>query len=215
MKQCFHEDPHQRPKFDEVRTSLTKITSELRKAPTDPYEKNNANSNIQVLYSDLAMKEQYMLMRRQHKTLKSIHHSIVEDEERHKVQTMSFEKSIGESTNCIDHLRGTEHLSYASLLNTTASPFNDSTSTNEGISQESPDLTPKDQQGHIKHENRCRKYMTYTFGYISKENIVKKPLLSSISLNPIYNLDSYSKDSHHASENGLAKNDIAARPRSP
>ena len=215
MKQCFHEDPHQRPKFDEVRASLTKTTSELRKAPIDPYEKVNANSNMPVLYSDLAMKEQYMLMRRQHKTLKSLHYSVEEDEERRRVQTMPFKKSIGDSTNCIDYLRRNEHLSYASLLNTTALPFDDSTDTNEGTSQESPDRTPKDQQGHIKHENKCRKYITYTFGDISKETIVQRPLLSSISFNPIYNLDSYSKVSHHASEFGLAKKDITTRPSSP
>ena len=55
MRQCFHENPHQRPNFDEVRRSLTQITSALQKAPIQAIQKDNVNSDMSVRYSDLAM----------------------------------------------------------------------------------------------------------------------------------------------------------------
>ena len=176
MKKCFHESPHQRPKFEEMRTLLMQIISALRRPPTQTFENDNVDLNMSVLYSDLAMKEQYMFMRRQHETLNSILHSIEEGEEGATAQTMPFQKSIGDS---IDNMNlHKEHLNYASLLNTNM---------NEDADQESLELI------------RSRKYMTYSFEHIPKNTLLQRPLLSSVSLNPIYMLNSYSKDGHRSS----------------
>ena len=180
MKKCFHESPHQRPKFEEMRTLLMQIISALRRPPTQTFENDNVDSNMSVLYSDLAMKEQYMFMRGKHGTLNSILHSIEEGEEGATAQTVPFQKSIGDSIDNLDLQK--EHLNYASLLNTNM---------NEDADQESLELI------------RSRKYMTYSFEHISKNTLLQRPLLSSVSLNPIYNLSSYSKDGHQSSNFGL------------
>ena len=167
---------------------------------------------MSVLYSDLAMKEQYMFMRGKHGTLNSILHSIEEGEEGATAQTMAFQKSIGDSIDNMDLQK--EHLSYASLLNTTALALNSSLNMNEDTDQESLGLIRNAGKGHTNHGNGCRKYMTYSFEHISKNTLVQEPLFSSVSLNPIYMLSYYSKGGHQSSDFGLVTKDTTAHPRS-
>ena len=214
MKQCFHESPDQRPKFDKLRISLTQITSALRKAPNKALENANDNSNTSVVYSDFAMKEQYMLVRQKHKTLHSILHPVEEDKEDLKAQTTSYKESIGDSRNSMESNTREEHLSYASLLNTAPLALNDSANIDIGRHLESLELIPNTRETYIKHENTCTKYMTYSFEHISKEFDVKRPLLSSVSFNPIYLLESYSKGSHQPFDVSLATIDTTVHPRS-
>ena len=218
MKQCFHENPDQRPKFHELRTSLTQITSALLEAPTQASKSCNDNSNASILYSDFAMKEQYMLVRQKHKTLHSILHPVEEDEEDLRSQTMQCKESIGDSRNSTESITREEHLSYASLLNTAPIAFNDSINIYKGKDQESLELIPNIRKNHIMRyidENTYKKYMTYSFEHISKESCVQRPLLSSVSFNPIYLLKSYSKDAHQLSDFGLETKDTTVHPRSP
>ena len=214
MKKCFHENPHQRPKFEEMRTSLTQIISALRRPPTQACENDNIESNMSVLYSDLAMKEQYMFMRRQHETLNSILHSIEEEEAGPTAQAMPFQKSIGDSIDIMDCNTQNEHLSYASLLNTTALALNSRTDMYEDTDQMSLELIRNTREGHTKHGNRSIKYKTYSFEHISKNTCGRRPLLSSVSVNPIYNLNSYSKDSNISSDFGLVPIGTTVYPRS-
>ena len=214
MKKCFHENPHQRPKFEEVRISLTRVISELRRPSTPKNQNVNVDSNMSVVYSDLAMKEQYMLMRKEHGTLHSILHSIEEVEEDPTAHTLSFQKSVGDSMDIMDRITQKEHLSYASLLNTTALALNSSLNMNDDTDQESVGLIRNAGKGHTNHGNGCRKYMTYSFEHISKNTLVQEPLFSSVSLNPIYMLSSYSKGVHQSSDFELVTKDTTAHPRS-
>ena len=133
-------------------------------------------------------------MRRHHKTLHSILHSVDEDEEGLSSQALLSKKSAGDSVNSIDCTTQKEHLSYASLLNTTV------LHQSQVIPQDSLELLSISRKNQIKHENRCTKYMTYSFEHISKEPTVQRPLKSSVSCNPIYNLNSYANDFHPPSD---------------
>ena len=216
MKKCFHENPHQRPKFEEMRTLLTQIISVLRRPPTQAFENDNLDSNMSVLYSDLAMKEQYMLMRGQHETLNSLLHSIEEGEEGPTAQAMQFQKSFGDSIDIMDCNTQKEHLSYASLLNTTALALNSGTNMNENTDQESLELIRNTRERHTKHGNGSPKYMTLPFEHISKNSLGRRPSLTSVALNPIYNLSSYSKDGHKSSDFGYhALGPTRVHPKSP
>ena len=71
MKQCFHEDPYQRPCFEKVKNSMTQICSGLDKKSL-PLAKNNSGKAIDgVLYTDIKMKEQYFNMKAKNKHLKN------------------------------------------------------------------------------------------------------------------------------------------------
>ena len=214
MKKCFHENPHQRPTFEEMRTSLTQIISVLRRPPTQAFENDNIESDMSVLYSDLAMKEQYMFMRRQHETLNSILHSIEEGEVYPTAQAMPFQKSIEDSIDIMDCNTQKEHLSYASLLNTTELALDSGTNMNENTYQKSLELIRNTRKGHIKHGNRSTKYKTLPFEHISKNTLGRRPSLSSVTFNPIYNLNSYSKDGHKSSDFGLVPIGTTVHPRS-
>ena len=215
MKKCFHESPHQRPKFEEMRISLTQIISALRRPPDPAFENDNIESNLSVLYSDLAMKEQYMFMRRQHETLNSILHSIEEGEEDPTAQAMPFQKSIEDSIDIMDCNKQKEHLSYASLLNTAALAPNSREDMSEDTEQKSLELIQNTRERHTKHGNGCTKYKTLPLEHISKNTLGRRPSLSSVTFNPIYNLNSYSKDGHKSSGLGLVTIGTTVHPRSP
>ena len=214
MKKCFHENPHQRPTFEEMRTSLTQIISALRRPPTQAFENDNIESNMSVLYSDLAMKEQYMFMRREHETLNSILHSIEEGEEDPTAQAMPFQKSIEDSIDIMDCNKQKEHLSYASLLNTAALAPNSREDMSEDTEQKSLKMIQNTRERHTKHGNGCTKYKTLPLEHISKNTLGRRPSLSSVTFNPIYNLNSYSKDSHKSSDFGMVPIGTTVHPRS-
>ena len=75
MKQCFHEDPYQRPSFEKLKNSLTQICSALNKKSTS-VENNTLGDETEkaVIYTDVKMKERYFKMKEKNKNLKSKNH---------------------------------------------------------------------------------------------------------------------------------------------
>ena len=75
MKQCFHEDPYQRPSFEKLKNSLTQICSALSKKSSS-LENNDLGDETEkaVIYTDVKMKERYFKMKEKNKNLKSKNH---------------------------------------------------------------------------------------------------------------------------------------------
>ena len=74
MKQCFHEDPYQRPCFEKLKTSMTQICSILDKKSLPLAKNNSGKANDGVLYTDIKMKERYFNMKAKNKHLKNLNH---------------------------------------------------------------------------------------------------------------------------------------------
>ena len=75
MKQCFHEDPYQRPSFEKLKNALTQICSTFNKKSSSLENNDLANENEKaVVYTDVKMKERYFKMKEKNKNLKSKNH---------------------------------------------------------------------------------------------------------------------------------------------
>lgn len=73
MKQCFHEDPYQRPSFEKLKQSLTQICSTLDKDSPAQFRKDIRNeSDNTVVYADIRMRERYFKMKEKNKNLKAL-----------------------------------------------------------------------------------------------------------------------------------------------
>ena len=156
-----------------------------------------------------------MVMRRQHETMNSILHSIEEGEEDPTAQAMPFQKSIEDSIDIMDCDKQKEHLSYASLLNTAALALDSRADMYEDTEQKSLELIRNTRERHTKHGNGCTKYKTLPLEHISKNTLGRRTSLSSVTFNPIYNLNSYSKGGHKSSDVAFVTIGTTVRPRSP
>ena len=75
MKQCFHEDPYQRPSFEKLKNSLTQICSAFNKKSSSLENDDLGNETEKaVIYTDVKMKERYFKMKEKNKNLKSKNH---------------------------------------------------------------------------------------------------------------------------------------------
>ena len=75
MKQCFHEDPYQRPSFEKLKNALTQICSAFNKKSSSLENNDLGNENEEaVMYTDVKMKERYFKVKEKNKNLKSKNH---------------------------------------------------------------------------------------------------------------------------------------------
>ena len=77
MKLCFHEDPYQRPTFEELRNSMTQICSSLNEKPNLDQSHNHSSNNEDraVIYADIEMKQRYFHLKSENKYSKLLNHA--------------------------------------------------------------------------------------------------------------------------------------------
>ena len=76
MKLCFHEDPYQRPSFEELKNSMTQICSSLSEKPNinQNYNHSSNNQDSAVIYADIEMKQRYFHLKNENKYSKLLNH---------------------------------------------------------------------------------------------------------------------------------------------
>lgn len=71
VKQCFHEDPHERPSFERLKISMTEICSSLNgKSNASPDRDSCDSVDLGVTYADIEMKERYFNLKEKNKDIK-------------------------------------------------------------------------------------------------------------------------------------------------
>lgn len=95
MKLCFHEDPYQRPSFEELKSSMTQICSSLNEKLNTNRNHNHSSNNEDsaVIYADIEMKQRYFHLKNENKYSKLLNHvKPAESSYDTSLQTRSYSK---------------------------------------------------------------------------------------------------------------------------
>ena len=185
VKQCFHEDPHQRPSFERLRTLMTQVCSSLNES-SKVLNNHNSCSSIEegIIYEDLKMKQRYFSLKNKNKNFKELNHL-----------TSSIDMS--NDTNCVFSSSRSDSktsVNFSPKGDTDFSLYESNDQTKEGISSKQiklPDLRQKyDQLSkrllRHRHENRENYYSTYPGKNIAKSYRSLSTVSSSKSSNQLY-----------------------------
>ena len=74
IKECFHENPHQRPSFVSLKDSIAHMCSSLRADNQILSENDSCDSQDTVIYTDFSMKEKYLHMKKQNQNAQLVNH---------------------------------------------------------------------------------------------------------------------------------------------
>ena len=176
MKQCFHENPNDRPPFNILRDSIAAIFDDMKQNVKSSTRNVRSNTKEPMNYIDIGMKERYLDMRRHNRNT-------------HLRECISVNNSISFTTSahalnpCDEENMGR----YLSLQFSNLPQENLRLDCHKefGLFELSPNSRHKNSP-ISKRDCKYNPYLTYSGGNISKERIHLQNLKASQSCNPLY-----------------------------
>ena len=184
MKECFHENPDDRPSFNVLRDSIAQICKDMRQHSPNSSPKIETRKDTKdsiIAYVDMKMKKQYMHMREQNKNQHCMDPFGI---------NLTHEK-LKESKDGGCEVEDKNMLQYLSLEDTTPTLYQEHSRTDSRKMFEKYPLSQSSHQRFIMFPNgreESTHYLTYHGSSISKECIPLQNVSGSQSCNPMYYL---------------------------
>jgi hypothetical protein len=176
MKQCFHEDPNDRPPFNILRDSIAAIFDDMKQNVKVSIRNARSNTKEALNYIDIGMKERYLDMRRHNKNTNLRDCIRVNDAMSFPISSHALhpcdEEDMGRYLSLEfpdmhqDNLRSDRYKEFGSLALSPNSLHKNST--------------------FSKSSSKYNPYLTYSGENVSKESIRLQNLQASQSCNPLY-----------------------------